>query len=164
MARQKNTQSIKSQAEEHYREEALEIARKTQMPGQTREQTKLIAKGIAKGIAQYKKQEKAKIRERDRNRKKAEKNRRQGQTAEITTEAVCGQAQGERSARIGLAVSSLFFLLAGALHLLRLVGQVPLRIGQTAVPEWVSLAAAAVLLLVGGWLWILQRRLNSGPT
>ncbi|KDM93007.1 DUF2956 domain-containing protein [Photobacterium galatheae] len=50
--------------------EALQIARATQKPGQTKEQTKLIAQGIQKGIELYKKQQKAKARERDKFRKK----------------------------------------------------------------------------------------------
>lgn len=47
-------------------EQALQITRATQKPGQTKEQTKLIAQGIEKGIAEYKKQQKAKARERDK--------------------------------------------------------------------------------------------------
>lgn len=50
--------------------EAMQIARATQKPGQTKEQTKLIAQGIQKGIELYKKQQKAKARERDKLRKK----------------------------------------------------------------------------------------------
>ncbi|UTM58044.1 DUF2956 domain-containing protein [Photobacterium sp. CCB-ST2H9] len=53
--------------------EALQIARATQKPGQTKEQTKLIAQGIQKGIELYKKQQKAKARERDKFRKKQQK-------------------------------------------------------------------------------------------
>lgn len=48
------------------REEAMQIARGTQRPGQTKEQTKLIAQGIQKGIDQYKKKQKAKTRELDK--------------------------------------------------------------------------------------------------
>jgi hypothetical protein len=46
--------------------EALQIAKGTQRPGQTKEQTRLIAQGIQKGIDQYKKQQKAKARELDK--------------------------------------------------------------------------------------------------
>jgi hypothetical protein len=53
------------------RDEAMQIARGTQRPGQTKEQTKLIAQGIQKGIEQYKKQQNARARELDRNLKKA---------------------------------------------------------------------------------------------
>ncbi|QUN07507.1 DUF2956 domain-containing protein [Shewanella yunxiaonensis] len=56
-------------------EQALQIARATQKPGQTKEQTKLIAQGIEKGIAEYKKQQKAKARERDRLAKKLRANK-----------------------------------------------------------------------------------------
>jgi hypothetical protein len=50
--------------------EALAMAKKTQKPGQTKEQTKLIAQGIQKGIAEYKKLAKSKQRDADRAKKK----------------------------------------------------------------------------------------------
>jgi hypothetical protein len=46
--------------------EAMQVAKATQRPGQTKEQTRLIAQGIQKGIDQYKKQHKAKARELDK--------------------------------------------------------------------------------------------------
>jgi hypothetical protein len=60
---------------EETQSEALQMARATQRPGQTKEQTKLIAAGIQKGIDQYKKQHKAKLREMDKRRKKTQPNR-----------------------------------------------------------------------------------------
>jgi hypothetical protein len=51
-------------------DEAMQIARGTQRPGQTKEQTKLIAQGIQKGIEQYKKRQSAKTRELDKKLKK----------------------------------------------------------------------------------------------
>jgi len=48
------------------RNEAMEIAKGSQRPGQTKEQTRLIAQGIQKGITQYKKQHKAKSRALDK--------------------------------------------------------------------------------------------------
>jgi len=48
------------------RSEALQLARGSQRPGQTKEQTRLIAQGIEKGIDLYKKQQKAKARELDK--------------------------------------------------------------------------------------------------
>lgn len=62
--------------------EALEMAKATQRPGQTKDQTKLIAQGVEKGIAEYKKREKAKARERDKQRKKEQ---RQQQEAVVET-------------------------------------------------------------------------------
>lgn len=50
--------------------EAMNIARATQKPGQTKEQTKLIAQGIEKGIALYKKQQKERSRQADKAKKK----------------------------------------------------------------------------------------------
>ncbi|UTV27071.1 DUF2956 domain-containing protein [Photobacterium atrarenae] len=64
--------------------EAMQIARATQKPGQTKEQTKLIAQGIQKGIEQYKKQQKAKARERDKLRKKQTKEKQAAQTTGST--------------------------------------------------------------------------------
>jgi len=51
-------------------DEAMQMAKATQKPGQNKAQTKLIAAGIEKGIAVYKKQHKAKLREQDKQRKK----------------------------------------------------------------------------------------------
>ena len=53
--------------------EAAQIAKATQKPGQTKEQTKLIAQGIEKGIALYKKQQKEKSRQADKAKKRAQK-------------------------------------------------------------------------------------------
>jgi len=46
--------------------EAMLFAKKTQKPGQNKEQTRLIALGIQKGIAEYKKNAKSKQREADK--------------------------------------------------------------------------------------------------
>lgn len=54
-------------------EEALLIAKKTQKPGQTKEQTRLIAQGIQKGIAEYKKAAKSKQRQADKAKKRQQK-------------------------------------------------------------------------------------------
>jgi hypothetical protein len=58
--------SKKNQISDQTREEALQVARATQRPAQTKEQTRLIAQGIQKGIDLYKKQQKAKARELDK--------------------------------------------------------------------------------------------------
>ena len=55
-------------------EEAMNIAKKTQKPGQTKEQTRLIALGIQKGIAEYKKSAKNKQRQADKAKKKRQQN------------------------------------------------------------------------------------------
>lgn len=60
----KNNISIETQ------KEAMQIAKATQKPNQTKEQTKLISQGIEKGIALYKKQQKEKAREIDKLKKK----------------------------------------------------------------------------------------------
>lgn len=62
--RHKETISSEIQAE------ALAMAKKTQKPGQTKEQTKLIALGIQKGIVEYKKRAKSKLRDADKAKKK----------------------------------------------------------------------------------------------
>jgi hypothetical protein len=54
-------------------DEAMVMAKKTQKPGQTKEQTRLIALGIQKGIAEYKKTAKNKQREADKANKKKKK-------------------------------------------------------------------------------------------
>ena len=54
-------------------QEAMNIAKATQKPRQTKEQTKLIAQGIEHGITLYKKQQKEKQRQADKERKKLQK-------------------------------------------------------------------------------------------
>ncbi|MFO6424988.1 DUF2956 domain-containing protein [Motilimonas sp. KMU-193] len=51
-------------------EEAMQVAKATQRPGQTKEQTKFIAQGIQKGIEEYKKRHKEKARELDKQKRK----------------------------------------------------------------------------------------------
>lgn len=51
-------------------EDAEQLAKSIQRPGQTKEQTKLIAQGIQKGIELYKKNHKVKARELDKKLKK----------------------------------------------------------------------------------------------
>ena len=63
--------SKKEQVSEETKAEALQVAKHTQKPGQTKAQTKLIAQGVQKGIEQYKKQQKVKARELDKKIKKA---------------------------------------------------------------------------------------------
>jgi hypothetical protein len=46
--------------------EALELAKRVQKEGQSKEEIKRIAQGISKGIELYKKQQSAKQRERDK--------------------------------------------------------------------------------------------------
>ncbi|MDW6001529.1 DUF2956 family protein [Vibrio mangrovi] len=62
---------------EQTKTEAMNIAKATQKPGQTKEQTKIIAQGIEKGITLYKKQQKEKQRQTDKEKKKREKEKRQ---------------------------------------------------------------------------------------
>lgn len=64
----------KNRVSEKTKEEALQITRATQRPGQTKEQTKLIAQGIQKGIEQYKKKQNEKTRELDKRQKKSTDN------------------------------------------------------------------------------------------
>jgi len=61
-----NQNSKKKAASPETKEEAFQVAKSMQKPGQTKEQTRLIANGIQKGIEQYKKLHKAKARELDK--------------------------------------------------------------------------------------------------
>lgn len=60
----------KNEISQETQDEALSIAKKTQKPGQSKEQTRLIALGIQKGIAEYKKSAKNKQRQADKAKKK----------------------------------------------------------------------------------------------
>lgn len=69
-------------------QEAMNIARATQKPGQTKEQTKLISQGIEKGIALYKKQQKEKQRTADKERKKIQRQKLQQANSEAEQEEI----------------------------------------------------------------------------
>jgi len=67
MSRYSKKQTVSPQTQS----EAMQIAKGTQRPGQSKEQTRLIAQGIQKGIDQYKKQQKIKARDLDKRLKQA---------------------------------------------------------------------------------------------
>ena len=71
--------------------EAIQIAKGTQRPGQTKEQTRLIAQGIQKGINQYKKQQKAKARELDKRLKAARQREDPAEEVEVQERVVYRQ-------------------------------------------------------------------------
>jgi hypothetical protein len=75
----------KNEISQETQDEAMQIAKKTQKQGQTKEQTRLIALGIQKGIAEYKKSIKSKQRQADKDKKKRQKSTTQieEQTPEI---------------------------------------------------------------------------------
>ena len=76
----------KEQISQETQEEAMLIAKKTQKPGQTKEQTRLIALGIQKGIAEYKKSIKNKQRQADKAKKKRQKTGQQTKPQEVTAQ------------------------------------------------------------------------------
>jgi proline dehydrogenase len=68
--------------------EAMQVAKATQRPGQTKEQTKLIAQGIQKGIEEYKKRNKEKSRALDKQKRKLQQAQRSSiETDEVETES-----------------------------------------------------------------------------
>ena len=80
------------QVSEATKNEAMQIAKGTQKPGQTKEQTKLIAQGIQKGIEQYKKTYKQKSRELDKKSKRAI-NAAEKREAEVVVETTVERRQ-----------------------------------------------------------------------
>ncbi|MDN3612325.1 DUF2956 domain-containing protein [Vibrio ostreicida] len=96
--------------------EATQIARATQKPGQTKQQTKLIAQGIEQGIAQYKKQHKAQARAANKAKKqllKQNANREQAaQTESLNAEQSHHQPFSQRRYLpwVLLALSWVFFV------------------------------------------------------
>ena len=85
--------SKNSASAEKTAEEALQIARGTQKPGQSKDQTRLIAQGIQKGIEQYKKQHAAKKRDLDKKLKKVVASGSHESTSdEMDVEMVSGQS------------------------------------------------------------------------
>lgn len=79
---------------EETQNEAMAIAKKTQKPGQSKEQTKLIAQGIQKGIAEYKKSAKNKLRQADKAKKK--KQQQQAQIANENSEPIQAQSSNTK--------------------------------------------------------------------
>ncbi|GEA49399.1 membrane protein [Vibrio inusitatus NBRC 102082] len=77
----KNNTTISSETQQ----QAMQVAKSTQKPGQSKEQTKLIALGIEKGIAEYKKRQKQKSREADKLKKRSQK-QKQSVSESITSD------------------------------------------------------------------------------
>ena len=73
----------KDEISQETQDEAMVIAKRTQRPGQTKEQTRLIALGIQKGIAEYKKSAKNKQRQADKAKKKRQNIKQQAALPEI---------------------------------------------------------------------------------
>jgi TRAP-type C4-dicarboxylate transport system substrate-binding protein len=69
------TNKINNKASPETIDEAMQVARATQRPGQSKEETKLIAQGIEKGITLYKKQQKEKARAANKVKKQSLKNK-----------------------------------------------------------------------------------------
>lgn len=94
----------KSQISPESQSQAMNIAKSTQKPGQTKEQTKLIAQGIEKGIAQYKKQQKEKKRQTEKHKKKERIQKEKQKTAalqnETTTQLTNGEQQRKNSSLV----------------------------------------------------------------
>ncbi|GLS82439.1 DUF2956 domain-containing protein [Paraferrimonas haliotis] len=97
---------MKNKVSTETQQQALQVAKATQKPGQTKEQTKLIAQGIEKGIAEYKKRQKAQARQRDKQRKQAIKQKQPSQPlAESPTQPVVN-----KTARLPWALLALSWL------------------------------------------------------
>ena len=136
-------------------EEALQMARAIQKPGQTKEQTKLIAQGIAKGIELYKRQQSAKARERDKQRKRLDRERLARPGLEPDETQGLESREDSELGRVSLAlwVSGWLFGLMALAHAVRWIAGWELSIAGWLVPVWVS--AIAVLSLGGLALWIM---------
>ena len=155
----KNQTSAPSQTTQ---EEALQVARAIQKPGQTKEQTKLIAQGIAKGIELYKRQQSAKARERDKQKKRLDRERqaRPG-LAPDETPGLESRDNGEQDrAALALRVSGGLFGFMALIHAIRWIADWELSIAGWLVPTW---ASALAVLPPGGlalWLVLSARRIS----
>jgi hypothetical protein len=71
-------------------DEALNLARSLQRPGQSKEETKMIAQGIQRGLEQYKKLHSAKTRELDKRVKKMKRasEQHEKENASVANESV----------------------------------------------------------------------------
>ncbi len=155
--------SAREQAERRLREEALDVARSIQTPGQTKEQTRLVAKGIEKGIALYKHQQKLKSRERDKARKKAlrqalPESGHAGQEAPSQDHGRVVHAHALNA----LLVSGVFFSLAALAQGLRFLLGWRIVLGDHEIPSSWSLAAACVLAGLAFWMFRAALDLTKG--
>ena len=153
MAKNKLHQTFQTQATLHTDEEALQIAKATQTPGQTKEQTKLIAKGIAKGITHYKKQEKIKQRERSKQQRKAKRASGETETHGKSIKSIASPKTPTDPVKFQLRIAGSIFGLAGLLHLVRYFFNARIIIGTFTIPINWSLPAAVVALALSVWLF-----------
>ena len=154
MVKKTKNPSFQTQATQHIEEQALQIARATQSPGQTKEQTKLISKGIAKGIAQYKKQEKLKQRTRNKLQRKS-KNKTSAPAINDAKNPHHNPAENTRPGTIlwPLRVAAVIFFLVAVLHLARYAFETTLLIGSFTVPVFWSLPVAIGALILAAWMY-----------
>lgn len=143
-------------------EEALQMARAIQKPGQTKEQTKLIAQGIAKGIELYKRQQSAKARERDKQRKRLDRERlaRPGLEPDQTSNLEPRDDGEHVRVSLELWVSGWLFGLMALAHAVRWIAGWELSISGWLVPLWVSAVAVPSLGGLAIWLMLSARRIS----
>lgn len=144
-------ESFQQQAEQNIDAAALQIARRIQTPGQSKEQTKLIAQGIAKGIALYRKQQNEKLRERDKLRKKLAKERQHAVVADKSDEEVVTSSPG-KATHVPCWIAASLLSLAALLHLARWIVALPIMVGPWEVPVRWSLPIAVALGGLAIWL------------
>lgn len=156
-------ESFHHQAEQNIDAAALQIARRIQSAGQSKEQTKLIAQGIAKGIALYRKQQNEKLRDRDKRRKKLAKERRHAPAADQSDDQFETPSPGTARRVPGWIAASVLSL-GAFLHLARWAAALPITVGTWNVPVWWSLPVAVLLGGLAVWLIVGTRSLSRRPT
>jgi len=152
-------ESFHHQAEQNIELAALQMARRVQTPGQTKEQTRLIAQGIAKGIALYKRQQSEKAREREKARKKLLKQRMI--TAGAEHEAPCAARTDRPFSLRAVTWSAGVWLGAVAIILLGSV-VAGVTVGTWTVPAGWLLVIGAVSGALAVWLFLVGLRGGSG--
>ncbi len=96
--------------------EALQVAKATQRPGQTKEQTKQIAQGIQKGIEEYKKRNKERSRELDKQKRKLQQAQK-ANTIDSSPETDIEQpSQSNKLSWVLLAISWIGFAVYAAIY------------------------------------------------
>lgn len=96
--------------------EALQVARATQRPGQSKEQTKLIAQGIQKGIEEYKKRHKEKSRELDKQKRKLQQIQQASEINVISEMPIEQSGQQNKLSWLLLLLSWVGFAIYAALY------------------------------------------------
>lgn len=153
--------SFQHQAEQNIDAAALQMARRIQTPGQSKQQTKLIAQGIAKGIALYKKQQSEKARDRERARKKMLKQHIRAPSGAQDEAPAMHDERVPGGVTAALWTGGTLFGVVSVCHLWRFFTGLPIVLGTWPIPVFWSLPVSALSFGLAIWFFLAGRRRSS---